>query len=152
MKQRILMWSVVTLAMIICRAAVAEESFINDIIKNAPEFSAQELKTLEAQHPVYHPNASGLPGGYATIYCAAKPQDVWNTATDFEHYADFIPDTLSLKVLKRDEKTAVLDGEYKSRWPYRKVVMLTVNEFDSHDPDNLRFAWKALKTNMKQAT
>jgi hypothetical protein len=133
--------------------AMINPSFnFEEIVPNKIPLTDEDWDFLKKGKILFRDPHPDLLGGMAIGYTQNTPPLIWSIIMDYDHYVDFIPETLSCQVKEKKGEIFRIDAKYKSIWPFDDVVLESINIHDSSDPNHLRMAWKASHTNMKTAS
>lgn len=122
-----------------------------DLLKSDPDISADDRAALERGELIYRRNSKDMPGGIAMAYVKAPPQKVYEAATTYSKYLEFMPGALKVEVEETSGNASLVYAEYSSEWPYEKIFIESVNMHETSDPKRLVMTWKATRSSFKTA-
>lgn len=124
---------------------------VKDYIKRELTISAQDWNLLNQGKVVLRDNPDQQLGGIGIIYIQRTPQEVWEVITDYDHYVEFMPETLKCGLEESSGNMRRVYGEYKSTWPFEDIYLESLNVHETSDPNKLMMVWKATRSNMINA-
>ncbi len=84
----------------------------------------------------------------ALMFAPVSPQEAWAVLTDYEHFADFVPNMLVSRIVSKPGEPLRVEQKGKARFALLSFSYESLREFELLAPDTIKS--RVLKGNMKR--
>lgn len=84
----------------------------------------------------------------ARLHAPVPPQEAWAVLTDFEHFADFVPNLQASRIVSKPGEMPRVEQKGKARFGLLSFSYESLREFELLPPDTIKS--RVLKGNMKR--